>query len=69
MIEIFAEAIHPVVTIQTSASIGKVMGSHERQVPLTMTGVANIGIEFGYIVGMAIMTGERFPHSRKLMTV
>ena len=67
--EIFTEAIHTVVAIETGAAVGEGMRQGKGRVNLTVAGLARVRSERGDVAVMAIVAGERFSPSRFLVTV
>ena len=67
--EVFSEAVHAIMTVQTGVAIGKRMGEGEGRVHLTVAGLAGVGGEDGDVAVMTVVAGERNIPSRLLMSV
>jgi hypothetical protein len=68
MIEIRDKTVHTVVTIKTGTAKGQLVCRHKTKIHLTVTIVARLQIELGYIDAMAVSTDERLIPGCYLMT-
>lgn len=69
MFEVFAEPIHAIMAFETGIAICQGMGQGKSRVYLTVAGLAGVGCEGGDVAVVAIIAGERFIRSCKLVTV
>ena len=69
VIKILPEAIHAVVAIETGRAKGDRMRGHESQIHLTVASIASIESEGRDLALVAIVAGERFTRSRKLVAL
>lgn len=69
VIEIIAETIHPIMTIETIFSKGRLVLHHECHIQLDVTGATGQHVELGDIHPVTICAQERFFFSRSLVTV
>lgn len=67
VVEIGGETVHPVVTIQAGGGIRSDMPRHKPGIHLTMTRVARLRIEFGYVLRVTIGTDERLTRGLELV--